>query len=51
MSNVLKKEKLNKMVQESYKIFRKKEKNGWTKSATVNELVKMIEKELEEDVN
>ena len=46
---VIEKEKLKFIVQGSYKELRKKDKTGSTKQATVNEIVKMIERVLKDD--
>lgn len=44
-------EKRKAIIQNTYRCFRVKEKEGKTRTATINDIVKMIKKELKEDVN
>lgn len=40
-----------KMIKNTYILFKEKEKLNKTKSATINDIVKMIKKEVKENVN
>lgn len=42
------KEKLHIIIQKSYRCLKEKDKNGDTKTATISNMVKMIEKELKD---
>lgn len=42
------KEKLHSIIQKTYKCLRDKEKNGETKTTTIGNIVKVIEKELKD---
>lgn len=42
------KEKLHSIIQKSYKCLKEKDKNGETKTTTIGNIVKMIEKELKD---
>ncbi len=48
---VIDREKGKKIIYESYKIIRKKERENSTKESAVNEMVKMIKKEVKENDN
>lgn len=48
---LIEKEKFKAIVQKSYKQFKIKERESKTRSATITEIVRMIKKELKEDVN
>lgn len=50
-NTLIDKQKFRKIVQNTYKEFKIKERTGKTKSATISEIVRMIKKELKEDVN
>lgn len=44
-------EKLKTIIRESYKLIGEKERKGKTKETTINEIVKMIKKEVKENDN
>ena len=48
MPKTYSKEKLSNILQNTYKCLRDKEKNGDTKSTTISNIVRMIEKELKD---
>ena len=48
---VIDREKRKKIIHESYRIIRKKERENSTKESAVNEIVKMIKKEVKENDN
>lgn len=48
---VIEREKRKNIIQGSYRAFKIKEKEGKTRSATINDIVKLIKKELKEDAN
>lgn len=52
MSNtIIEKEKRRAIIQDTYRCFRVKEREGKTRSATILDIVKMIKKELKENVD
>ena len=50
-STIIEREKRKTIIQNTYRCFRVKEREGKTKSATIADIVKMIKKELKENAD
>lgn len=51
MSSEIIREVRKAIIQETYKCFRKKEKEGWNKSKTISEIEKCLKKEIKENAD